>query len=104
MSTSFLREKMLDKMSDASRLVSRLAGKGFVVVNQNPVDKRLVNIVISDEAQKLLAEIDTHMHELDAMLQDLSEEEALQLVDLLHKVRLSVQNRVDQPVSSSEDI
>ncbi|WP_245402576.1 MarR family winged helix-turn-helix transcriptional regulator [Pontibacter sp. E15-1] len=103
-STSFLREKMLDKMSDASRLVSRLAGKGFVVVNQNPVDKRLVNIVISDEAQKLLAEIDTHMHELDAMLQDLSEEEALQLVDLLHKVRLSVQNRVDQPVSSSEDI
>lgn len=90
-STSFLREKMLDKMSDASRLVSRLSAKGFVTVTQNPSDKRLVNILISPEGQELCQEIDKGLHELDAMMQGLTEEEAITLVDLLGKVRESIE-------------
>src|SRR5688500_4810007 len=37
-STSVLRERMLDKMSDASRLVSRLHAKGLVEVTRNSMD------------------------------------------------------------------
>ncbi|WP_114784482.1 MarR family winged helix-turn-helix transcriptional regulator [Botryobacter ruber] len=89
-STSVLREVMLDKMSDVSRLVSRLEAKGFLTVSPNPVDKRLVNIVISDKGLRLLAEIDKELHVLDSMFQDLTEEEVIQLSNLLDKARASV--------------
>lgn len=102
-STSFLREKMLDKMSDASRLVSRLGGKGFVKVTQNPTDKRLVNIVISDEGRQIINDIDSNLHRLDAMVKGITEEEAENLVDLLYKVRQSLRN-VDEHVASTEQI
>lgn len=89
-STSFLREKMLDKMSDASRLVSRLSAKGMVEVTQNPSDKRLVNILVSDKGLQVLETIDTQLHELDNMLKGITEEEAATLVSLLAKVRTSL--------------
>lgn len=89
-STSFLREKMLDKMSDASRLVSRLNAKGLVDVSQNPTDKRLVNILISTEGLTILSEIDQELFQLDALMQGLTEDEASTLVDLLSKVRESI--------------
>ena len=104
-STSFLREKMLDKMSDASRLVSRLGAKGLVEVTQNTADKRLVNIVISEEGQKVIGAIDSDLHQLDASMQGLTEDEATHLVDLLYKVRESLKTTnkkltVDEQVSA----
>lgn len=92
-STSFLREKMLDRMSDASRLVSRLQGKGLVEVNTNTGDKRLVNILISDKGQEALGTIDRDLDQLDAMVERLTEEEARELAELLHKVRASLRER-----------
>ncbi|GAB3834208.1 MULTISPECIES: MarR family winged helix-turn-helix transcriptional regulator [Pontibacter] len=92
-STSFLREKMLDRMSDASRLVSRLQGKGLVEVTTNIGDKRLVNILISDKGQKALGAIDKDLHQVDAMIESLTEEEAKELAELLHKVRESLRER-----------
>lgn len=89
-STSFLREKMLDKMSDASRLVSRLNAKGFVTVAPNPADKRLVNILMSEKGLELLSSIDEELYQLDSLLQGLSEAEALTLIELLQKVRESI--------------
>lgn len=89
-STSFLREKMLDKMSDASRLVSRLSGKGLVDVSQNSSDKRLVNILISEHGHKIINSIDSSLEQLDEMLKGLTEEEATTLVNLLCKVRDSI--------------
>lgn len=88
-STSFLRDKMLDKMSDASRLVSRLALKELVEVKQNASDKRLVNILISDKGLKVLEVIDGGLHQLDDKYSGLTEEEATKLVELLYKVRKS---------------
>ncbi|ARS34920.1 MarR family winged helix-turn-helix transcriptional regulator [Pontibacter actiniarum] len=100
-STSFLREKMLDKMSDASRLVSRLSAKGLVTVTQNPSDKRLVNILISPEGQQICQEIDQDLPNLDALLQGLTEEEAGTLAELLAKVRESIKT-VEDRVSAPE--
>ncbi|PRY00210.1 DNA-binding MarR family transcriptional regulator [Pontibacter ummariensis] len=98
-STSFLREKMLDRMSDASRLVSRLQGKGLVEVTTNTVDKRLVNILISDKGQKALGAIDKDLDHVDAMVESLTEEEARELAELLHKVRESLRERVGGAVA-----
>lgn len=89
-STAFLREKMLDKMSDASRLVNRLEAKGLVNVTKNSDDKRLVNILISEQGQHMVGAIDKDLPQLDAMMKDLTEEEASTLVTLLYKVRESV--------------
>ncbi|WP_187260716.1 MarR family winged helix-turn-helix transcriptional regulator [Pontibacter beigongshangensis] len=89
-STSVLRERMLDKMSDVSRLVSRLKNKNLVSVTPNPADKRLVNIVLSEKGIELMHRIDEAAPLLDSMLVDLDEQEASTLNSLLDKVRDSV--------------
>ncbi|NDK54472.1 MarR family winged helix-turn-helix transcriptional regulator [Pontibacter fetidus] len=89
-STSGLRDKMLDKMSDTSRLVSRLNAKGFVDVKQNPHDKRLVNIILSEKGHRLMETIEPELNLLDSMMNGLTEEEAIMLSELLSKVRTSV--------------
>lgn len=93
--TSFLREKMLDKMSDASRLVNRLANKGLVAVSPNTSDKRLVNIVISEKGLETIYNVKEQYQIIDELLTGLSEEEAAQLTKLLYKVRESIQNVYD---------
>ncbi|WP_242928085.1 MarR family winged helix-turn-helix transcriptional regulator [Pontibacter vulgaris] len=102
-STSFLRDKMLDKMSDASRLVSRLHAKGLVEVTQNLKDKRLVNIVISAKGQQLVSQVDSDIYNLDALVQGLTEDEAMQLTDLLTKVRQSIKT-VHERISTPEQV
>ncbi|MFT2007556.1 MarR family winged helix-turn-helix transcriptional regulator [Pontibacter sp. 13R65] len=89
-STSVLRERMLDKMSDVSRLVSRLKNKELVSVTPNPIDKRLVNILISEKGLALLKRIDEKIVHMDGMLLELDEQEAQTLNALLDKVRSSV--------------
>lgn len=100
-STSFLREKMLDKMSDASRLVNRLNVKGLVEVAQNSTDKRLVNILISGEGQKMFDSIEGDLPNLDALMQGLTLEEAQQLTMLLDKVRESIMS-LEERTSTAE--
>jgi MarR family transcriptional regulator, 2-MHQ and catechol-resistance regulon repressor len=102
-STSVLRERMLDKMSDASRLVSRLHTKGLVEVTRNSLDKRLVNILISAKGQILLSKIDGELHKLDSLLQGLTEAEVLQLNELLDKVRNSIKT-VNERISTPEEL
>lgn len=89
-STSVLRNNMLDKMSDTSRLVGRLKSKGLVDVERNISDKRLVNIVISDKGFKLLEQIGDNLYKLDNLLQGLTEEEAITLTSLLTKAQESI--------------
>lgn len=101
-STSFLREKMLDKMSDASRLVSRLNAKGLVEVTQNTSDKRLVNIVISAKGHQIISDIDSSLYELDDMMSGLSEDEASTLVELLFKVRGSIKTAEEKILATEQ--
>ena len=78
---------MLDKMSDTSRIVDRLLKKGLVQKVVCETDRRLVDVSISDKGNQLLAELDQHNTELDAILGNLSEEETKMLNDLLDKIR-----------------
>jgi DNA-binding MarR family transcriptional regulator len=85
-STADIRERMLDKNSDASRLVDRLYAKSLVTKKICTEDRRLVNVLISEEGQELLRKIDEKMQELDKILQVISIEEAQKLNEILDKI------------------
>lgn len=90
LSTMQIRERMLDKMSDTSRIVDRLIVKELVQKNVCPRDKRLVDVVISEKGLLLLAELDMHNEEFDALVGNLTCEEMCQLNHLLDKMRSHV--------------
>lgn len=87
MSTLQIRERMLDKMSDTSRIVERLLKKGLVEKKVCPSDKRLVDVIISKKGIALLEKLDKKNSKLDNILQGLTDEEAEILNRLLDKMR-----------------
>ncbi len=86
-STLQIRERMLDKMSDTSRIVDRLVNKGLVNKTTCNADKRLVDVAITDKGLSLLQRLDQKNQEMDALLGALSEQEAEILNQLLDKIR-----------------
>ncbi|MBI5326346.1 MAG: MarR family transcriptional regulator [Ignavibacteriae bacterium] len=84
-SITLLTERMLDKMSNASRLVDKLKKKGLVERIECPQDRRQVEVTICDKGLKLLKEIDGF--EYENTLKKLSIGEAKQLNLLLDKFR-----------------
>ena len=89
LSTLQIRERMLDKMSDTSRIVDRLILKGLVKKMVCKSDKRLVDVTITDKGKKLLQQIDEQENKMDNILNNLSLPEAKTLNKLLDKIRRS---------------
>ena len=87
-STQDLRDLLLDKMADASRLVDRLADKGWLTKEPCDTDKRKVNIQITESGLAVLSEIDKVSLALDELLSDLDVNQAETLSLLLEKVKL----------------
>lgn len=87
LSTLQIRERMLEKMSDTSRIVDRLITKGLVKKVTCKSDRRLVDVIITDKGKKLLERLDTRQDEIDGVLGNLSEKDANILSDLLDKLR-----------------
>ena len=90
-STLQIRQRMLDKMSDTSRIVDRLIIKDLVKKVICNTDKRLVDISISDKGIKLLEKTDEYAIELDAVFGNLTVAEAKTLNKLLDRVRMTDQ-------------
>jgi DNA-binding MarR family transcriptional regulator len=84
---SFVKETMLDKMCDASRIIDRLLQKELIKKHNNQRDKRAVDIVISDKGLSLLEKIDHEVSLSNIIADKLSTEEAQELNQLLVKVR-----------------
>jgi DNA-binding MarR family transcriptional regulator len=84
---NLLKERMIDKMSDASRIVDRLVQKGLVSRCTNTRDRRAVDIRISDAGIDILDKMDKDFRTKDILKNNLSEEEAAKLSDLLDKLR-----------------
>ena len=87
LSTLTIRERMIDKMSDTSRIVDRLLSKGLVKKVICKKDRRLVDITITDKGLKLLERLDGKQDDMDRILSNLSEKEASSLSKLLDKIR-----------------
>jgi DNA-binding MarR family transcriptional regulator len=86
-STLQIRERMLDNMSDTSRIVDRLVLKSLVKKSLCPGDKRLVDVVITEKGKKLLERMDKYETEMDAIFGKLNETEVKTLNKLLDKIR-----------------
>lgn len=84
---NLLKERMVDKMSDASRIVDRLIQKGLVSRCTNNKDRRAVDIRISDEGLKILETMDREVKPSRILSSNLTAEEAAQLSTLLDKMR-----------------
>lgn len=83
-----LTERMLDKMSNASRLVDKLKLKGLVQRAECPTDRRRVDITITPAGLSLLEKASKAMEEtMLGQFEKLSGEEADQLSNLLDKLR-----------------
>jgi DNA-binding MarR family transcriptional regulator len=89
LSTLQIRERMLDKMSDTSRIVDRLIIKGLAKKVTCKTDKRLVDVTITDKGKKVLQKIDEQEDDMSKIFESLSEGEAKTLNKLLDKVRQS---------------
>ena len=84
---NILKERMLDKMSDASRIVDRLVQKELVTRTVNKKDRRAVDILITQRGLELLDRIHIEEAMNDGYKSNLSEDEAKQLSNLLDKFR-----------------
>jgi DNA-binding MarR family transcriptional regulator len=90
LSTMQIRQRMLDRMSDTSRIVDRLLKKELVQKVVCKDDRRLVDITITEKGLQLLQELDNYNEEMDALLSNINEAEAKTLNQLLDKLRGSV--------------
>jgi DNA-binding MarR family transcriptional regulator len=90
LSTLQIRDRMLDKMSDTSRIVDRLIIKGLVVKTISSKDKRLVDVVISQKGQELLSRIDEGPDIVMEIMSNISEQEAESMSHILDKIRYSL--------------
>lgn len=82
-----VRERMLDKMSDASRIVNRMHRQGLVVKEARSGDRRLVDIELSELGREILDRVEKSIEQMDGIMDGLSDEEAGLLCDLLNKAR-----------------
>jgi DNA-binding MarR family transcriptional regulator len=79
--------RMVDKMSNASRLVDKLCTKGYAVRSTCEYDKRQVDININDKGQELLIRLNGLITEVIAQHNLLTSEEFKTLNSLLDKLR-----------------
>ncbi len=87
LSTLQIRQRMLDKMSDTSRIVDRLIKKELVQKVVCTHDKRLVDVTITQKGLELLSHLDQYNDEIESALKGLNEAEIDQLNQLLDKIR-----------------
>ena len=78
---------MLDKMSDASRIVDRLVQKELVTRCVNDKDRRAVDIVITEKGLNLLKSVLIEDLITHALQNNITEDEANTLSLLLDKLR-----------------
>lgn len=84
---NMLIERMLDKSSNASRIVDKLESKGMVERKQCVDDRRAVDVFISEQGLGLLAQIDGELSEWEKKINKLTEKECSELNELLDKLR-----------------
>jgi DNA-binding MarR family transcriptional regulator len=84
---NLLKERMLDKECDASRIVERLRLKELLERKQSSEDRRTVDIAILNKGLQLLEEIDKKIDNLNNIVSSLSKEELIKLNQLLDKAR-----------------
>lgn len=82
-----IKERMLDKMSDVSRLIERLREKGLLERKTCISDRRHIDVIITKKGLDLLKGLDSEIKKVNGLLTSLSETEIKTLNSLLDKLR-----------------
>ena len=82
-----MKERMLDRMSDCSRIVEKLVKKGLVERNLCKEDRRNVDVLITKNGLALLKKLDKKFETIDKDLIHLNTSEVKTLNTLLDKLR-----------------
>lgn len=80
-----IKDRMIERSPNATRLMDKLCAKKYIERLPCPGDRRVVKIAITQEGKDLLASIPDDFNK--SLLQNLTEEEAEQLSNLLDKMR-----------------
>jgi DNA-binding MarR family transcriptional regulator len=89
----FIKERMLDKDSDVSRIVDRLFEKGLLNRTENPSDRRQKSVEITGKGLSLLDSMFECEKTADTMLDNLTTTEIQELNRLLDKIRNKEHNK-----------
>jgi len=86
-SVGLIQERMLDKMSNASRLIEKLKQKKLIKRSECSKDRRQVDVLVTQEGLLLLEEIDKLSDEMNGICDTLNLNEKKTLNKLLDKLR-----------------
>lgn len=86
-SVNNIMSRMIDKMSNASRLVEKLRKKKFIERVICDYDRRQVDVKITKRGLDLLQDADREMLKISDITSKISNEEAKKLSDILEKIR-----------------
>lgn len=86
-SLNLVQERMLDRSSNASRLVDKLVDKALVERTMCPQDRRQVELLVTQRGLDLLSEIDDKMRQEPGFDNALTDAEKETLSTLLDKFR-----------------
>lgn len=86
-SINLLMDRMLDKTSNASRLVDKLELKQLVERKKCQSDKRKADVLITDKGLLLLETIDREVSNFENTMLNIEDDEAKKLNELLDKMR-----------------
>lgn len=82
-----IQDRMLDKNSNASRLIEKLKIKKLVERKESKIDRRQVDIMITEKGLDLLKKMDGKVEEAETINVNLTKQEAETLSNLLDKLR-----------------
>jgi DNA-binding MarR family transcriptional regulator len=86
-SIGFLKDRMLDKNSDVSRIVDKLYENGLVSRKENEIDRRQKDVEISEKGLAQIEKMVDCEIKADTLLENLSPDEVQELSRLLDKIR-----------------
>jgi MarR family 2-MHQ and catechol resistance regulon transcriptional repressor len=87
MSVNTVKERMIEKSPNTTRLMDKLIEKGLIIRDRDEQDKRIIKVCITEVGLELLAKIDIEFDQELTLLDVLTDEEANTLSDLLDKLR-----------------
>jgi len=82
-----IKAVMLDKNPDLTRLCDRMCTQGLISRSIDEVNRRKMNICITDKGLKVLEQIDPEIQKIENSMVHLQDSESGQLSDLLDKMR-----------------
>lgn len=86
-SIKLIKERLLYRMPDVSRLIERLRLKGLVTRTESTGDRRMTDIKITEKGLELLSGLDLMDTKYEKVMGNISEKEAQSMNDLMDRIR-----------------